>query len=68
MPGVVHTFHVEPSKGRAGWRPRKDSMIAGQSANPFASQATTSPRGLPPPNWAVRSVEQASGPFFGQVR
>jgi hypothetical protein len=20
------------------------------------------------PNWAVRSVEQASGPFFGQVR
>ena len=43
MPGVVHTFHVEPSKGRAGWRPRKDSMIAGRPANQCTPHATANP-------------------------
>jgi len=31
-------------------------------------RGVTSPESGSLPNWAVRSVEQASGPFFGQVR
>jgi hypothetical protein len=94
-----------PSKGRAKWRLRKDSMISGSPANQCTPHATVNPAAheharpasprmarrcapalpgvqgerlslpLPQflpcgslPNWAVRSVEQASGPLFGQVR
>ena len=65
-PTRLEQEHARPASPRMARRCAPS--LHGSAGGAVVVAAPPSPPSWSLPNWAVRSVEQASGPFFGQVR